>query len=76
MKAIISLLIVTFIGLMGCAGYQTHHHLARSNDTVTVGGGWLQTLSRDSMRVTITDWAGSPTTYESNDPAIRAVINM
>ena len=69
-------LIITVMGLMGCAGYQTHNHLARSSDTVAVGGGWLQTLSRDSMRVVITDWAGAETTYNSGDPAIRAVINM
>ena len=69
-------LIITAVSVIGCAGYQTQHHLARSSDTVAVGGGWLQTLSRDSIRVVITDFLGAETTYNSGDPAIRAVFNM
>ena len=69
-------LVVALMGLMGCAGHQTFNHVARSNDTVAVGAGWVQTFSRDTMRVTITDFNSTQTIYEPGDVNIRAVINM
>ena len=73
------------INLMGCAGTQTFNHLARSNDTVTVAAGWMQTFTRDNLKVTITDnnGTGTETIYgpanagvENGYDKIRAVINM
>ena len=69
-------LIVIVMGLVGCAGHQTFNHLARSNDTVAVAAGWMQTFSRDWLKVTITDINGTETIYDVGDPNIRAVINM
>ena len=73
-----SLFIVALFILNGCAGFQTFNHLARSNDTVAVAAGWMQTLSRNTIRVTITDnaGAGTQTIYNAGDPNIRAVINL
>ena len=76
MKKLSILLIMTLMSLMGCAGHQTFNHMARSNDTVAVGAGWMQTFSRDTMRVTITDFNGTQTIYAPGDINIRAVINM
>jgi len=70
----IALLLISVI--TGCSGFQTFNHLARSNDTVAVGAGWMQTFSRDTIRVTIQDIDGTQTIYQPGDPAIRAVINM
>jgi len=76
MKILCTFLMVTLMGLMGCAGHQTFNHLARSNDTVAVGAGWMQTFSRENLRVTITDFNGTRTFYGRGNPNIRAAINM
>lgn len=76
MKKLSIFLVVALMGLMGCAGHQTFNHLARSNDTVAVAAGWMQTFTRDTMRVTITDFNGTQTIYEPGNPNVRAVINM
>ncbi|MCW8923659.1 MAG: hypothetical protein OQK69_08535 [Gammaproteobacteria bacterium] len=78
MKTLKILLALLLVNLMGCAGHQTFNHLARSNDTVAVAAGWMQTFSRDRIRVTITDddGTGTQTVYEPGDPNIRAVINL
>jgi len=76
MKILCAFLMVLLMGLMGCAGHQTFNHIARSNDTVAVGAGWMQTFSRDTVRVTITDFIGTETIYAPGDPNVRAVINM
>ncbi|MDH5711608.1 MAG: hypothetical protein OEZ15_08100, partial [Gammaproteobacteria bacterium] len=78
MRILNTLLALMLINLSGCAGYQTFNHLARSNDTVTVAAGRMETFSRNTLRVTITDnnGTGTQTIYQPGDPNIRAVINM
>lgn len=76
MKKLSIFLVIVLMSLMGCAGHQTFNHLARSNDTVAVGAGWMQTFSRDTMRVTITDFNGTESIYAPGDTNVRAVINM
>lgn len=71
-----TVIVLILMSLLGCASYQTFHHLARSNDTVILVAGWKKSFTRDSIRVTFTDFNDVVTVYDPGDPGIRAVINM
>jgi hypothetical protein len=72
------LLSASSLFVVGCAGTQTFHQVARPGDTVAIAAGWKQRFSRDNITVTVTsqDVNIPPTTYMSDDPAIRAMTNF
>jgi len=60
---------------IGCTSVNTFGTAARSGDTVTVGLGWQQELTRQNIQVSITDSSGAMFMYLPGDPAIRTVFN-
>jgi len=65
-----------FVTVMaGCTGTQTFGTAARPGDTVALGLGWNQELSRQNLIVTITAADGASYIYNPGDPAVRAIIN-
>jgi hypothetical protein len=64
------------VALEGCVMTQTFGTVARQGDTVTVGLGYQTSLSRQNATVTITDAAGTKTTYAPNDTHVRAIVNL
>jgi len=63
--------------LAGCAGTRSFNQTVRAGDTVALGVGWRQNLSKSNITVEITPVpTGVPVVYGPNDPAIRAVFNL
>lgn len=63
----------------GCTGLNTFHDHARAGDTVAIAAGRAVHLQRGNFEVTITDAAGTVTTYapgQSNYDAVKASVNL
>ena len=73
LMALVSIQCLVFIG---CAGVQSYPNRVSAGETASVGIGWQKDLTADNMRVTITPTVGPQVTYEPNDPAIRALVNL
>lgn len=70
------IILALFALATGCTSLQTIPHAARAGDTVSLTVGWQKDLARDNLTITITDSLGVPTTYNPNDPIMRAVVNV
>lgn len=76
-KAIYSALAVIVLGILtGCAGSVPLSTTARAGDTIALAAGWMQKFDRSSLTVTIEGSNSNVWTYQPNDPAVRAVVNL
>jgi len=73
---LILLFAILIVNITGCAGVESFGVIARGGDTVSLATGYTSSLSREKITVTITDKAGTVTTYLPNDPAVRALVNV
>ena len=63
----------------GCTGLRTFHDHARAGDTVAVAAGRALYLQRGNIEVTVTDSAGTVTTYtpgQAGYDAVKASVNL
>jgi len=69
---VLLLWLFTLVGT-GCTGVNSFGIAARPGDTVALALGWQQELTRQDIKVTITDQSGTPFVLADTD--IRAIFN-
>ena len=67
------LLLVLIVTCSGCTGLNTFGTAARAGDSIALGLGWQQELTRDDVKITIIDSMGTQFVLPPGDASVRAL---